>query len=116
MPRYTPTGRLTRDEPNIQNIPIRTSEGAAIRAAFEGKIDSNHPNRTTSNINRRIRRHIAAAGYSKEQIDAGLSYAREHGDYTAREGYILAMSRILYTDWQLADGARFSVEVGYGPK
>jgi hypothetical protein len=63
-----------------------------------------------------ISRHIREAGYSDAEIKAGLAYACQQGPYTAREGYILAMSRILYSDGQLADGARFSVEAGFGPQ
>ena len=77
---------------------------------------ANHRSRTIANMNRRIRRHIAAAGYTKEQIDAGLAYTREQGEYDAREGFILAMSRILYSDEQLEDGARIAVETGFGPQ
>jgi hypothetical protein len=69
-----------------------------------------------NSINRTIRRHIYAAGYSKQDADAGIRYAAEQGDYTAREGYILAMSRILYSNDQLADGARFAVAEGHGPQ
>lgn len=36
-PKTTPTGRIATNEPNIQNIPIHTPEGTAIRAAFEGQ-------------------------------------------------------------------------------
>lgn len=35
----SPTGRLTNSSPNMQNIPIRTKEGAAIRGAFVGGVD-----------------------------------------------------------------------------
>lgn len=31
---FTPTGRIKRDGPNMQNIPIRTPEGKAIRDAL----------------------------------------------------------------------------------
>lgn len=37
--KYSPSGRFVKSEPNIQNIPIRTPEGAAIRKAFIDKLD-----------------------------------------------------------------------------
>lgn len=70
----------------------------------------------TDSITRAIRRHLYAAGYSKDQATAGLAYAASTGPYTVREGYILAVSRILFTDGQLADGERFTLEDGYGPR
>lgn len=70
----------------------------------------------TTNTRRTIRRHIAHAGYSAAAIRRGLEYAATEGASTAREGYILAMSRILYRDGQLEAGDRFSVEVGSGPR
>ena len=36
MAKGSPTGRLPRD-PNVQNIPVRTPQGRAIREAFTDK-------------------------------------------------------------------------------
>lgn len=69
-----------------------------------------------ANAARRICRHIAAAGYSAAQIREGICYATAQGASDAREGYILAMSRILYSPEQLEAGDRFSVEAGAGPR
>ncbi len=69
-----------------------------------------------ANTRRTIRRHIATAGYSADAIRRGLDYAAAEGASTAREGYILAMSRILFTDRDLASGVRFGVEIGAGPR
>lgn len=77
---------------------------------------TNHSNRTIANVNRVIRRHLAAAGYDKAQADHGIAYARSKGNYSARDGYILAISRILYDDAQLENGALFEVEAGHGPR
>jgi hypothetical protein len=69
-----------------------------------------------ANTRSRIRRHIANAGYSATAIRQGLDYAKAEGATTGPEGYILAMSRILFTDDDLARGVRFSVENGAGPR
>lgn len=69
-----------------------------------------------ANIARTIRRHLAAAGNGADAIRTGIAYARAEGATSAREGYILAVSRILYTDEDLANGTRFSVEAGHGPR
>lgn len=73
--------------------------------------------KTTSkaNANRVIRHHLTLAGYSPSEIKTGITYAASKGDYGAREGFVLAVSRILYSDDQLADGAVFFLAEGYGP-
>lgn len=70
---------------------------------------TNHPNRSAANQARRISRRIAAGGYSLTHARAGLAYANQVGFQSDDEGFVLAMSRILYTDAQLAEGERFSV-------
>ena len=62
-----------------------------------------------------IRMQLTIAGYSAADIDAGLAYAAEQGASDTREGFVLATSRILYSDAQLADGMRFSIEQGHVP-
>ena len=73
----------------------------------------NHPNRSPIAA---IRRHITDAGYSDADARHGISWAKSRGFATARDGYALAMSRILYSDEQLAEGAHFPVAHGRGPR
>lgn len=55
---------------------------------------------------------MSAAGCSDEEIALGSAYAELIG-YSDEEGFFsLAMSRILYSDAQLDEGARFAVEPG----
>jgi len=63
-----------------------------------------------------IRRHCYAAGYSPKAVADGIAYAEANCAAGARDGYVLTMSRILYSDDQLADGSLFSVDAGVGPQ
>ncbi len=62
--------------------------------------------------NDKIRRRMMEAGYSKSDVSRGILYAYEVGFETGAEAFSLAMSRVLYSDEQLKDGARFAVEPG----
>ena len=58
---------------------------------------------------RTICTRIRARGYPTAQAVYGLAWANTQGFTSADEGLSLAMSRILYDDEALADGARFPV-------
>ena len=58
---------------------------------------------------RRIIDWAGDAGYSHKQILTGLLWAIDRHPADALEAAALMVSRILYTNEQLADGARFEV-------
>ena len=55
----------------------------------------------------RIKRRLLLAGYARPQIKAGLTYAQEQDAATYDGALNLALTRILYTDAEIADGARW---------
>jgi len=65
------TGRLASNDPNLQNIPIRTPQGRRIRAAFVAPQGSRIVSADYSQIELRIMAHLSG--------DEGLRHAFAHG-------------------------------------
>jgi DNA polymerase-1 len=65
------TGRLASNDPNLQNIPIRTPEGRRIREAFVAPAGGRIVSADYSQIELRIMAHLSG--------DAGLRHAFAHG-------------------------------------
>jgi hypothetical protein len=60
-----------------------------------------------------VKAFILEADYSEEALAEGIAYAESVGyDGNAEKFLVLVVSRLLYTDEMLAEGARYTLEAG----
>ena len=57
-------------------------------------------------------RFLGERGLSDDEIDRALEYVEASGAYTIREAFVLAMSRTMYSDQELAAGQKFGFTEG----
>jgi DNA polymerase-1 len=102
------TGRLASNDPNLQNIPIRTPQGRRIREAFVAPPGSRIVSADYSQIELRIMAHLSG--------DAGLRHAFEHGhdvhQATAAEVFGVPLEKVSKDERRTAKVINFGLIYG----
>jgi DNA polymerase-1 len=98
------TGRLASNDPNLQNIPIRTPQGRRIRAAFVAPEGRRIVSADYSQIELRIMAHLSG--------DAGLRQAFAHGQDVHRATAAEVFGRTL--DQVTPDERRTAQVINFG--
>ena len=84
------TGRLSSNEPNLQNIPVKTAEGRRVREAFVAPAGSQIASADYSQIELRIMAHISGDEALLHAFTAGLDVHRA----TAAEVFGVALDQV----------------------
>ena len=102
------TGRLASNDPNLQNIPIRTPQGRRIREAFVVPAGCKIVSADYSQIELRIMAHLSG--------DPGLCHAFAHGHdvhrATAAEVFGLALDKVSPDERRIAKVINFGLIYG----
>jgi DNA polymerase-1 len=102
------TGRLASNDPNLQNIPIRTPQGRRIREAFVAPKGSKIISADYSQIELRIMAHLSA--------DPGLRHAFAHGhdvhSATAAEVFGVPLDKVSPDERRIAKVTNFGLIYG----
>lgn len=112
MQAVAATGRLSSNQPNLQNIPIRTSRGKEIRKAFVAR-DENHVlvSADYSQVELRI---IAALSGDKNMIDA-FQQGEDIHKATASKVFNVSLDEVTKDMRSKAKAVNFGIIYGQGP-
>ncbi|RLA06257.1 MAG: DNA polymerase I [Gammaproteobacteria bacterium] len=109
-PALTATGRLSSSEPNIQNIPIRSEQGAKIRSCFVAKQDFQILAADYSQIELRIMAHMAE---DRKMIESFIQNQDIHTQ-TAAEVFNIPADDITPEHRRAAKAINFGLIYGMG--
>lgn len=104
------TGRLTSNEPNLQNIPIRTPEGRRVREAFVAPPGRLIASADYSQIELRIMAHLSGDQALLHAFHAGLDVHRA----TAAEVFGVALEQVSSEQRRYAKVINFGLIYGMG--
>ena len=112
MQAVAATGRLSSNQPNLQNIPIRTSRGKEIRKAFVAR-DENHVlvSADYSQVELRI---IAALSGDKNMIEA-FQQGEDIHKATASKVFDVPLEEVTKDMRSKAKAVNFGIIYGQGP-
>ena len=106
----TSTGRLSSSDPNLQNIPVRTEEGRAIRAAFVPEDGYLLMSADYSQIELRVVAHMAEVTPLREALAQGLDI---HAAAAARM-FDVPLDRVDYELRRAAKVINYGIIYGIG--
>ena len=104
------TGRLSSNDPNLQNIPIRTAEGRRVREAFIAPPGHVILSADYSQIELRIMAHISADPGLLNAFDKGIDVHRA----TASEVFNVAVDQVSSEQRRYAKVINFGLIYGMG--
>ncbi len=73
----------------------------------DGTPRAERPRRLRASAVGTVVRLLFEHGLSAKEVERGMDYAKAMGAGTTCEGFVLAMSRVRFTDAQLSAGVRF---------